>query len=81
MISCSFYSLHTIRNDNTKVITRIKKVTGDRDLFINELRALVNLPRPHNPNDDKIKIKTGGTIEVHKNVSGKVKRWLAGLGF
>lgn len=63
------------------MITRIKKVTGDRDAFISELRAVGGLPRPLNPNNDKIKIKTGGTIEVHTNCSGKVKRWLAGLGF
>jgi len=63
------------------VITRIKKVSGDRDAFISELRAVVSLPKPLNPNNDKIKLKTSGTIEVHTNCSGKVKRWLAGLGF
>lgn len=76
-----FFSLRLVSNDNTKVITRIKKVTGDRDLFISELRSVVGFPRPLNPNNDKIKVKTGGTIEVHFNCSGKVKRWLAGLGF
>jgi hypothetical protein len=65
---------HTHRQDGTKIITRIKKVSGDRDVFVKELRALLNLGTPANPIYDSIRVRdTNGTIEV--------KTWLAGLGF
>jgi len=73
---CMFYS-----KDGTKATTRIKKVTGDTDLFLRELRAVLEIPRPKNPRDDKIRIRAGGTIEVDGNYVRNVKEWLTGLGF
>ena len=61
--------------------TRIKKVSGDRELFLNELRAALQIPVPKNPREDNIRIRTGGTIEVKGNRVMEVKTWLAGLGF
>lgn len=75
--------LALFRKDGTKATTRIRKVTGDRDIFLNELRISLDLPPPKNgnPRDDAIRIRTGGTIEVQGNRVREVKEWLAGLGF
>lgn len=62
-------------------MTRIKKVSGDRETFIKELRAALEIPIYNNPNDDVIRVRTGGTIEVRGNHVRPVRRWLAGLGF
>eukprot|EP00523_Entomoneis_sp_CCMP467_P005767 CAMPEP_0168742216 /NCGR_PEP_ID=MMETSP0724-20121128/12920_1 /TAXON_ID=265536 /ORGANISM="Amphiprora sp., Strain CCMP467" /LENGTH=217 /DNA_ID=CAMNT_0008789755 /DNA_START=50 /DNA_END=703 /DNA_ORIENTATION=- len=70
-----------MRKDGTKAYTRIKKVGGDRDRFVQELRAVLEIPTPKNPKEDKIRIRTGGTIEVDGNFSKDVRLWLAGLGF
>ena len=67
------------RKDGARVTTRIKKVTGDRDLFLNELRAALQIPIPKNPRDDTIRIRTGGTIEIKGNRVLEVKTWLASL--
>lgn len=73
------YSEH--RKDGARVTTRIKKVSGDRVLFVNELRAALQIPIPKNPKADTIRIRTGGTIEVKGNRALEVKTWLAGFGF
>eukprot|EP00531_Pseudo-nitzschia_arenysensis_P008325 CAMPEP_0116127458 /NCGR_PEP_ID=MMETSP0329-20121206/6850_1 /TAXON_ID=697910 /ORGANISM="Pseudo-nitzschia arenysensis, Strain B593" /LENGTH=231 /DNA_ID=CAMNT_0003621557 /DNA_START=26 /DNA_END=721 /DNA_ORIENTATION=- len=73
------YSEH--RKDGARVTTRIKKVSGDKDIFLNELRAVLQIPIPKNPRDDTIRIRTGGTIEIKGNRVQEVKTWLAGLGF
>mmetsp|Transcript_127247 Transcript_127247/g.189677 ORF Transcript_127247/g.189677 Transcript_127247/m.189677 type:complete len:184 (+) Transcript_127247:168-719(+) len=69
------------RKDGAKVTTRIKKVTGDRDAFLNELRSVLQIPIVKNPKDDTVRIRTGGTIELKGNRTREVKEWLAGLGF
>mmetsp|Transcript_21016 Transcript_21016/g.49605 ORF Transcript_21016/g.49605 Transcript_21016/m.49605 type:complete len:242 (+) Transcript_21016:230-955(+) len=69
------------RKDGARVTTRIKKISGDRVLFLNELRAALQIPIPNNPKEDEIRIRTGGTIEVKGNRVLEVKTWLAGLGF
>jgi Mitochondrial large subunit ribosomal protein (Img2) len=69
------------RKDGSKITTRIKKVSGDQDIFLNELRAALQIPIPRNPRDDIVRIRTGGTIEVKGNRVRDVKEWLAGLGF
>jgi len=69
------------RKDGARVTTRIKKVSGDRGLFLNELRAALEIPIPNNPREDSIRIRTGGTIEIKGNRVLEVKTWLAGLGF
>lgn len=50
----------------SKKTTLIRKVTGDIDAFIAELRIVLDLPVPINlnPNYDKICMRTGGTIEI-----------------
>ena len=67
----------------SKVTTQIRKVTGDRDAFLQELRSVLQLPPPKNgnPRDDPICIRVGGTIEVNGNRVREVRDWLAGLGF
>mmetsp|Transcript_47643 Transcript_47643/g.134232 ORF Transcript_47643/g.134232 Transcript_47643/m.134232 type:complete len:192 (+) Transcript_47643:118-693(+) len=69
------------RKDGAKVTTRIKKVSGNADAFLSELRSVLQIPVPANPNDDTIRIRTGGTIEVKGNRVREVKHWLASLGF
>lgn len=59
--------------DGTKVTTRIKQVSGDRQVFLQELQAL--LP------SQSIRVRTGGTIEVNGNYARPIRQWLAGLGF
>lgn len=67
----------------SKKTTLIRKVTGDIDAFIAELRIVLDMPLPINlnPNYDKIRMRTGGTIEIDGIKSREVKEWLAGLGF
>jgi hypothetical protein len=65
------------RVHGTKQITAIRKVTGDRDAFLSELRAVLGL----DPRNDDIRIRTGGTIEVNGNRVREVKEWLGRLGF
>lgn len=69
------------RKDGARVTTRIKKVSGDQGLFLNELRAALQIPIPKNPREDSIRVRTGGTIEIKGNRVLEVKTWLAGLGF
>jgi hypothetical protein len=65
-----------ISADGTKVKTIIKKVTGNRDVFIQELRAQFQLNKA-----EDIRVLTGGAIEVNKHLVRDVKKWLGGLGF
>jgi len=69
------------RKDGTKVITRIKRITGDREAFLAELRSVLNIPVPKNERDDIIRIQAGGTVEVDGNRVRDVTQWLGGLGF
>jgi Mitochondrial large subunit ribosomal protein (Img2) len=71
------------RKDGTKVTTLIRKVTGDRDLFIGELRSVLQLhpPTSGKASDDNIRVRTGGLIEINGNRVRELKQWLAGLGF
>jgi translation initiation factor 1 (eIF-1/SUI1) len=73
----------TCRKDGTKTTTRIRKVGGDSEEFITELRSVLQLPVPKsgNPRDDAIRVRVGGTIEIQGNHVKPVKVWLAGLGF
>jgi len=74
-------SFDPYRKDGARVTTRIKRVSGDRDVFLNELRATLKIPIPKNLKEDNIRFRTGGTIEVKGNRVQEVKRWLASLGF
>lgn len=73
--------LHCHRKDGTKATTLVKRMTGDKDLFMSELRSVLEIPEPFNPNDDKIRYRVGGTIEIDGNRVREVKQWLTGLGF
>ena len=59
----------------------MKRIGGDKDVFIKELRAVLDIPEPGNPNDDIIRYRAGGTMEINGNRVREVKQWLAGLGF
>ena len=59
----------------------MKRLAGNRDLFVGELRAVLDMPEPKNSNDDTIRYRVGGTIEIEGNRVREVKQWLAGLGF
>ena len=75
-------SIYTLYSANgTRVTTRIKRVSGDRAVFLEELRAVLGIPEMKNPNDDAIRIRAGGTIEINGNHVRAVKEWLQGLGF
>lgn len=69
------------RKDGTLTTTRIKKVSGDQQVFLRELRAALQIPEPTNYKDDVIRVRAGGTIEVKGNHVRQVRMWLAGLGF
>jgi hypothetical protein len=69
------FSMHG-RKDGTKVITRVKKIVGDRDSFEQELRSVLQLPM-----SAPVRVRVGGTIEVDGNHAREVREWLAGLGF
>jgi hypothetical protein len=69
----------SVRIGGTKHTTIIKKVSGNKELFVNELRAVLGIGV-----DDQDSIRSrasGSTIEVNGNRVREVKMWLAGLGF
>lgn len=65
------------------MITRIKKVTGDLNAFLRELRIVLDLPEPANQLQayDAIRIRTGNVIEIQGHRANQVRDWLGGLGF
>ena len=67
------YTKH--RKDGTKTVTRIKKVHGNVEVFLNELCGTLQIPPSH------IRTRVGGTLEVKGNHMWTIKQWLAGLGF
>jgi hypothetical protein len=69
----------SIRLGGTKQTTVIKKVKGDQGLFLNELRAVLEIGAE---DADSIRVRgSGASIEVNGNRVREVKTWLAGLGF
>lgn len=69
------------RKDGAKATTLIKRISGDKDVFMSELRTVLDLPEPENPIDDSIRLRAGETVEINGNRVREVKLWLAGLGF
>jgi hypothetical protein len=69
-----------LRKDGTKVITRIKKVSGDREAFLKEVTSVLQL-KTNSSTNKPIRISAGGTIEIPGAHVVKVKRWLTSLGF
>eukprot|EP00979_Chaetoceros_neogracilis_P000530 scaffold120_cov279-Chaetoceros_neogracile.AAC.2 len=69
----------SVRLGGTKHTTIIKKVKGDQELFLRELRAVLEIGAE---NRESVRVRaSGGTIEVNGNRVREVKAWLAGLGF
>ena len=70
------------RKDKTKTTTLIRRVSGDVDGLVKELRSVLQLPHrlPYS-NADPIKVRTGPSIEIQGNRVRDVKQWLTGLGF
>lgn len=68
-----------VRLGGTKHTTIIRKVSGDREAFMTELKAVLNIP----PEDKQsITLRSSGTkFEVNGNRVYEVRGWLAGLGF
>lgn len=79
--ACSFFSFH--RKDGTKVVTRIKNVSGDINIFLRELRIVLSLPEPANQlqSYDDIRLRAGNMIEIQNHRAKEIRRWLGGLGF
>lgn len=71
------------RKDGTKATTRVRKVSGNVEVFLRELRSVLGIPPPLPGKnlDDPVRVRTGGTIEVQGNRVREIKDWLAGLGF
>jgi len=63
----------------SKQTTIIRKITGDKEIFVEELKAALSI----SPDDHRsILWRASGTkIELHGNRTREVKAWLAGLGF
>mmetsp|Transcript_172 Transcript_172/g.245 ORF Transcript_172/g.245 Transcript_172/m.245 type:complete len:219 (+) Transcript_172:98-754(+) len=68
-----------VRVGGSKRTTIIKKIYGNKDIFLEELRAVLSISAD---DDDAIRLRaSGNTVEVNGNRTKEVKRWLAGLGF
>ncbi len=69
----------SVRLGGTKQTTIVKRITGDKETFLNELRANLGLSPD---DDDSIRMRASGTtFEINGNRVREVKTWLAGLGF
>lgn len=79
--SCFQFSSFFFSKDGTKAVTQIRRVSGDMDAFLQELRSALDLPERKNPRDEKIRVRSGNTIEVDGHYTSDIKKWLAGLGF
>jgi len=69
----------SIRLGGTKHTTIIKKVAGDKDLFLLELKAVLGIGVEDH--ESILMRASGSTIEVNGNRVREVKTWLGGLGF
>jgi len=72
-----------IRIGGTKKTTVIRKVSGDRQAFVQELVAVISSTDAYKDGKKEVKyrIRTGGNIEVDGIHIKNVREWLAGLGF
>ena len=69
----------SVRLGGTKHTTIIKKLTGDKEAFLMELRAVLGIGVD---DQESIRIRaSGSTIEINGNRVREVKKWLAGFGF
>ena len=69
----------SVRLGGTKHTTIIKKLTGDKEAFLMELRAVLGIGVD---DQESIRIRaSGSTIEINGNRVREVKQWLAGFGF
>ena len=59
--------------------TIIKKVTGDKEIFLNELRAVLGVGVDDH---ESIRVRaSGSTFEINGNRVREIKQWLGGFGF
>ena len=67
------------RLGGSKRTTIIRKITGNKEIFEEELKAVLSI----SPDDkDSVVWRAGGTkIELNGNRTSETKAWLAGLGF
>ena len=71
------------RKDGTKVVTRIKNISGDIEKFIHDLRIVLSLPQPANQlqSYDAIRLRAGNMIEIQGHRAAEIRSWLGQLGF
>ena len=71
------------RKDGTKVVTRIKNISGDIEKFVRELRIVLSIPQPANQlqSYDAIRLRAGNLIEIQGHRAGEIRSWLGQLGF
>ena len=71
------------RKDGTKIVTRIKNISGDIDTFVRELRIVLSLPQPANQlqSYDAIRLRAGNMVEIQGHRAAEIRRWLGQLGF
>ena len=71
------------RKDGTKVVTRIKNISGDIDKFVQELRIVLSLPQPANQlqSYDYVRLRAGNMIEIQGHRASELRTWLGQLGF
>ncbi len=69
----------SVRLGGTKHTTIIKKVTGDKEIFLNELRAVLGVGVDDH---ESIRVRaSGSTFEINGNRVREIKQWLGGFGF
>ena len=79
----SFHFVSVCRKDGTKVVTRIKNISGDIEKFVRELRIVLSIPQPANQlqSYDAIRLRAGNLIEIQGHRAGEIRSWLGQLGF
>jgi len=76
---CIYYYSTYLRLGGSKQTTIIRKITGNKEIFVEELMAALSI----SPDDQgSIVWRASGTkIELKGNRTWETKAWLAGLGF
>ena len=80
MLIFTLLDVHFYRSlGGSKRTTIIRKITGDKEIFEKELKAVLSI----SPDDKRSLVwRAGGTkIELNGNRTYETKAWLAGLGF
>jgi len=67
------------RIGGTKVTTIVRKVIGDKSLFIKEMGIAIGMDEKKLK--ESVRIRAGGNIEINGPHGGPIRKWLIGLGF